>query len=128
MKTLKAAALELISHVRNNFDIKHAWYMATDGLCTDDANEITRCVHLRRTKETIIALSSLVERLNKQDAINYFNANGAGVSDAQLERFKLAMYRQWCNTARDLFESMKLLCEVEETDRVFADDLQWLAS
>lgn len=128
MKTLKTAAIELISHVRNNFDIKHAWYMATDGLSTEDANEITRCVHLRRPKETIQDLSKLVDSLNKSDAVNYFNINASRVSDAQLERFKLAMYRQWCNTANDMYESIKLLCEIEETDRAFSDDLMWLAS
>lgn len=128
MKTLKTAVIELINHVRNNFDIKHAWYMSTDGLSTEDANEITRCIHLRNARETISDLTKLVERLNKDDAVNYFNVNGSHVSDAQLERFKLAMYRQWCNTANDMYESIKLLCEIEETDRAFSDDLMWLAS
>ncbi|WP_333498533.1 hypothetical protein [Kluyvera sp. CHPC 1.2972] len=67
------------------------------------------------------------ERILAQLASEYLNRN-SHVSDAQIARFKGAMHRQLLNTGRACFSVLEAGCEVEETNRLFADDLAWLES
>lgn len=65
------------------------------------------------------------EHLISQMAREYFDRNSC-VSDAQIARFKDAIHRQLLNTGRACFSVLEAGCEVEETNRLFADDLAWL--
>lgn len=67
------------------------------------------------------------ERIMAQLATEY-GKNASYVSDAQLQRFKRDMQRRWIKTLNPAYSVLVASCEVEETNRLFADDLAWLES
>ncbi|BDO63429.1 hypothetical protein PDN92_08195 [Escherichia coli] len=98
MKTLKQAAMQFASDLRNNRCFKAAYNDALLDLDREDLNAIVQCTYLLEPKRTLTELDKLIKKIEAEENYEFcvFLDKGNGLQDVRIfksEREALDAYR-----------------------------------